>query len=266
MTPTRIATHGLLTAAAMLACRGSAPRTAPQSARAAPTAFASTSGTAGDTSLFESRIARVTRNPAQLSFHLDRPAYVTVISVDDKTIDAIAPRAGARSELVGRGSHIASLVHGMNAEFESQAMRPGRNTNPPDDVVSAAAVMEYNRCVANARQMDAQRRSGPRRIIGRDSSGAPIYGPPEETADDALRSLQDRCRMPTVGISQTTVDYALPKPGRFLVLFASDTPIEQVDIAKLVVTAANIMATVQTIGDRLFTVRNSRWSASYVAW
>ncbi len=256
MSPGRCAVCTLTAATLLIACRGSGGRTDVEPVSAV------LSGTAGDTALFEGRIATVTRNPARVAFHLGRPAYVTLVSVDDRMIEAISPAPGARPVLVARGVHVASLLRGWDREIPTTDGR----TNAPADLISAAAVMEYNRCLANARQRDAQRRSGPRPVVGRDSSGAPIYGPPTETADDARRSLQDRCRMPSVGIDPAAADYARIKPGRFLLLLASDTPIENVDISNLVVTSADIRATVQIIGDKLFTVRGARWSASYVAW
>ena len=223
--------------------------------------------TIGDSSVLAARILGVAHAPERVAYILARTAYVTILSLDDKTIVPLRPVAGRRSELTGDGPQMAGLT-GESRANGSSAVGSGQRPGATDDLTSAAAVQEYNRCVANARQANKNRRSGPRPIVGRDSAGQPTYGPPAETADDARRSIQDedRCAMPTIGLQQAIAASVPAKPGRFLVLFASDTPIEHRDVTDLVVTSADIAVTVRLIGEKLFGVRGALWSASYLPW
>lgn len=251
----RVATA--LLALVLVACRGSAPGTQPTTA----------AGTAaGDTTAFGARILRVVGGPARATYELDRPAYVTLLSVDFRSIVAIAPVTGMKSELLGRGQHTAGLSQQTEAGDFSVGARFGPRAGLTEDPASAAAVGEYNRCVANARRAAAQRRTGPRPVIGRDSTGQPIYGPPTESADDARRSDEHRCKMPTIGIQHAADQSAPAKPGRYLLLFASDTPVAYRDVTELVITAADVRTTAQIIGDKLFGVRGARWSVSSLPW
>ena len=251
------------------ACGGStpaaSPRTAPTSADRAGTAGAQalTSEELGTRDKFAVRIVGVGVDPARAIFELSQPAFVTLISVTEAKLEAIIPVAGVPSQIVPSGMHVANFRQLDSAKY-SVADRFGARAGVLEDNVGAAALGEYNRCLANARQLDAQRRQAQRPVVGRDSTGRPIYG--EAAPTDPRQESERFCRMPA---SRNTAAAGGVQSGaklRYLMLFASDMPTETRDIVALAITEGDPRSIAEVIGRRLFGARGAQWSGSFVSW
>jgi len=223
---------------------------------------ARTVGTATD---FAVRIVSVASNPSRATFELARPAYVTVISVTETAIDAILPVVGMKQKIIGGGTHVASLSRQVDVAANGVIDRFGNaGANVASDDATADQIREYNRCLAGARQAESKRRDASRRVTGYDKDGKPIYGPASEPTID----YEALCRAPQgKANANRSPQLATPaKPGRYLLIYASDTPIEFRDITELTVTESTIRLTAYTIGKRLFGVRGAAWSGHIAPW
>lgn len=230
-------------------------------------AYEAAFGSRGDTARFGVKVVDVMYAPDRSTYELARPAYVTVLSVASDRIAAIAPATG-KSELVGSGSHTIGLDReaGIQLGRIQASFRNGRLL--PDDA-SAAQVRDYNRCLTRARGAAAQRREARRPIVGYDSSGKAIYGPPPLIDAPGDVDLEVRCRIPPASGAQAAPRVAAPSPktaGRYLLIFASDTPIETRDIEELVVNESDVRSITLVVGQKLFGVRGANWSVTFRPW
>ena len=224
-------------------------------------------GSRGDTAQFGVKIVDVSYAPDRATYELRRPSYVTVVSITQDRVTAITPSVG-RSGLAGSGSHTLGLDEESRRSLDNLRAnyRIGRVT--PDDA-SAAQIMEYNRCLSRARAVSAARRSGRRPIIGRDSTGNPIYGqaPLLDSPDDI--DYEARCRIPTSpgkGENDRTTRQAPEAENRYLLVFAADTPIEARDIEDLVITESDVRSIAVVVGRKLFDIRGAQWSVTFLPW
>lgn len=220
----------------------------------------------GDVATFGARIQRVAYGPDRATYTLTRPAYVTLISVTDKAIQALIPVVGMKSQMEGSGDHVASMSRQTDSAGNRVADRFGSVKGGAEDITTVAQLADYNRCISAARAADARRREGTRRVVGRDSSGKPIYGPPEPSAADIGQDAESRCSVKQATGAQPAAPTGRAQKGRYLLLFASDTPIEFHDITDLVVSEGDIRSITKVVGDRLFGVRGANWSAHYLPW
>ncbi|MDA1082572.1 MAG: hypothetical protein O2973_13055 [Gemmatimonadetes bacterium] len=274
----RFATTALLGLAAM-AChngggvpivRSGAPAGASPGTEQQMTQAAALSGTLGASPEFAVARVEVAYGPERVTYELQRPAYVTVLSVTDDRIEAIVPDAGKRSELVGSGSRIVGLnreantaVNAANARFRGMDTR---GVAPND--VTMAQMQEYNRCVARARQISANRRAAKRPIIGYDSLGRAIYGPAPTIDDPGDFDFERQCRYPTPArpTPGPAAQRQAPQAGRYLLIYTSDTPVEHRDVLELVVTGGDVRSIATTVGRKLFDLRGALLSVTYLPW
>ncbi len=214
---------------------------------------------------FGVRVTGVAYGPDRAMYELSRPAYVVVISVTDKAIHPVSPSQTITPALVGSGMHAVALDPESRGDIRGVSLNAADGSAAVRDE-SAAGVMEYNRCLARARQESSRRREARRPIIGRDSLGRPIYGPPP-TLDEPGVDLESRCRMPVTERPQAAMSAQRPAvSGRQLLIFASDTPVEYRDIIDLVITEGDPRSVAAVIGRKLYDIRGARWSATYLPW
>lgn len=266
------AARGALALALMFAlgaCRGSAPAT-PRSLPAGATAAVSptiVASVVGDSTAFGARITGLGYGPDRASYVLNKPAYVAFIGVTDRAIASLIPAIGVESKIESAGAHTAGLNN--SARGDRVADRFGARRGIADVDASAAQLQEYNRCLARAREADRQRAEGQRRVIGRDSAGRPIYGPPEYRAD--VQSAESYCRAPQApqtsrqaGIN--SIGRVPAQRGRMLILYVSDTPVAHKDVLELAITETDPKLVALSIGRKLFGQRGAQWSAHLVPW
>lgn len=216
------------------------------------------------------RITAIAGGPARATLELARPSFVTVLSVTPDRIEAITPVTGMMAELVGAGARVVSLERELGGG-NSVGERFGAvaETVLPDDI-TAAELQEYNRCMANARRIDAARRESRRRIVGRDSAGRPIYDPTpvppvagEWTAESQCMANAQRRRGAAATPTPTPV---AAQPGRYLLVFASDASVSHTDVLRLDISEGDPRSIAATIGVRLFEPRQARWAVAYTPW
>lgn len=97
-----------------------------------------------------------------------------------------------------------------------------------DDGITAHDVRAYSRCLSNAREAESY------------------------------------CRPPAPRRAVEPVAPRRVTPGRYLMVFASDTPIEYRDIVDLVVSEGDPRSIAEVIGRKLFGIRGARWSGSFL--
>ena len=224
-------------------------------------------GAVGDSVAFGVRITGLAYGPDRATYELARPAYITVLSVTDEGIASITPNVSEATRIEMAGTHTAGLNmlrNDGNRVMDRFGPRAARTV--PEEDATLAEIAEYNRCLAQARAADARRREANRRVIGRDSAGRPIYGPPEERAGE--RTAESYCRVPsTPNRGPLTSQPAVrAKPGRFLMVFASDTPVTYRQIVELAITETDPRLMTISIGRKLFGPRNSIWSGYFLPW
>ena len=87
--------------------------------------------------------------------------------------------------------------------------------------------------------------------------------------DDAAGEIdyESTCR---VGPSSRPQPGTLPRPaakaGRYLFVYAADTPVESSDVADLVISEGDPRAIALVMGQKLFGIRGARWSAAFAPW
>ena len=232
------------------ACGGARATTTPR-----PTSIVAGPLWLGDTARYPLAILGVAYGPDRVSLLMGQAAYVTAVAVTADRIEALVPSSGKESQILEAGPQVVTLGADVSAP---------KSAGIPDNNGSAAAQMEYDRCMAAARNANAARAARSRRQVGTDSKGNPIYEEVHVEYTDPRLDYENRCRMPAVNGAAA----AAPRRAgtRYLLVFASDAPASSQDIVGLVVTAGDARSTALAIGDKLFTARGARWSASLLPW
>lgn len=268
--PVRRWAFALTLTSAAVACGGSAPARSTSAglpelpAAGIAGAQALSPEALGTSDKFAVRIVGVGVDPGRAVFELSQPSYVTLISVTATTIEAILPGNGAKQQIVASGLHVAILRQLDSTRF-GVADRFGARSGLLEDNVGAAELQEYNRCLANARQINAQRRQARRPVVGRDSAGRPIYGEAAPSADPR-EDAERYCRMPASRTASASGPAPARAKGRYLLLYASDTPITNRDIVALAISEGDPRSIAEVIGRRLFGARGAQWSGTFVPW
>lgn len=250
----------VLGAVAVTACARHAPLASSTTARAA-------NGRAGDTAAFDVRIVGVAYAPDRLSLRVARPAFVTVVAVTPDRIVPLLPTAGTSSEAVPDGERTMSLeVQGGDGRNRVAERFP--RSGAADDAASAAAVMEYNRCLANARRVNEARKRTERRQVGTDSLGRPVFETVvvDDPSSDPRHDAERQCREPDGSVGRLRAPDASHGGTRMLFVFASDTPVSQQNVVDLAIPEGDARSIAAAIGGRLFTARGGRWAAAYAPW
>jgi hypothetical protein len=99
-------------------------------------------------------------------------------------------------------------------------------------------------------------------MVGYRKDGSPIYGP----GDEPIREAESYCRPPGTDRKSKSGPTQPAKPGRYFLLYASDTPIDYRDIEDLRVTEGDPRSIAEVIGRKLFGIRGARWSGSFIPW
>ena len=254
---------------AVAACGRSTPAASPGPAPAPTGAVAAqllSPDIIGTSERLAVRILGVGVDPSRAVFELSQASYVTLISVTATTIEAIVPGNGVRQQIVAGGLHVAVLRQLDSTRF-GVADRFGARAGVLEDNVGAAELLEYNRCLANARLVDARRRQAVRPVVGRDSAGRPIYG--EAPPTDPRQESERYCRMPAsraatgAGSAGSAGSADARTQGRYLLLYASDTPITSRDIVNLTISEGDPRSITEVIGRRLFGARGAQWSGAF---
>jgi hypothetical protein len=188
--------------------------------------------------------------------------------VTDSAIGAIVPHVDTPSQIEMAGTHTAGLLRqaGVATTIAQQFGERAAGTIV-DDNVRLAELSEYNRCVARAMSADKSRREASRPIIGRDSAGRPIYGPtPPQTASEP--DPESYCRVPRAASSAAADAPGMfpARPGRYVILYLSDTPVAYKDILALAITESEPRLMASSIGRKLFTAKGAIWSGYFRPW
>lgn len=251
---------------ALVACHGGRATSSQAGPVLAP--VAAMAGAAGDTAAFGLSLVSLSYSPDLVSYELRRPSYVTILSVSQSAVEAIIPGANAPSRIEMAGPHLAGLTRFRDSASLSAVPAVNSRIGPLlDGDARLADVQEYNRCIAQAEAMNRRDEQASRRIIGRDSAGAPIYGPP--TVAPAERNYGTRCAQRRVLPRPTGAEgppSVAKQAGRYLLLFASDTPVSHHQVLELAISESDPLLITRTIGSRLFGPRAAIWSGLYRAW
>jgi hypothetical protein len=250
------ATLAAVSLAALLAACGAAASVSTSAARPAPaSAPAIALGSVGDTATFKISRAVIGYGPDRVTFEMSRLGYITLIGVDSANITPILPLVSETPRIEMAGPH----TFGLNA----RAKAVGAVSVIPENT---AELQAYNRCVTQAIAYDKAREQQSRKVIGRDSAGRPIYGPPEPIA--TTESAERRCVDPsTRQVESATSQPALPaRPGRYLLLYVSDTPVNHEAIVALKITENDPRLMTISIGRKLFNGRDALWAGYFRNW
>lgn len=266
-----MATAGLLAACGGPPSPAAAPSPQAGAGAAQPAAGSSlirpVVGAVGDSAAFGIRVTGIGHGPDRATYDLARPAYITILSITDEAIASITPNVSEATRIEMAGTHTAGL-NSLRSDGNRVADRfgPRAARTVPEEDATLAEIAEYNRCLAQARATDAKQREANRRVIGRDSAGRPIYGPPEERAGE--RTAESYCRIPSRPNREplTYQSAVQAKPGRYLMVFASDTPVAYRDILELAITETDPRLMAISIGRKLFGPRNGIWSGYVLPW
>jgi hypothetical protein len=209
----------------------------------------------GDTARYGVRILGVGYAPSRVSLMFSTAAYLTIVSVTPERIDALVPTAEHDSKIVEAGAMTIALgvdTPGPNAG--------GRGGDAGGDEGSAAARMEQSACAARVRARNAARAKQSRRQVGTDSKGNPIYveDPPPEIDEDRA------CPLPGVNGGKPLA--TAPRSRRYLLVFASDTPVSNQNLIDLAVTEGDPRSMAMAIGTKLFSIRGGTWSVTVAPW
>jgi hypothetical protein len=248
-------------AASITACGGSPARVAgaaPAPARGVP-AF----GSVGDTAAFGLKLTGLAYAPDRITYEVNRPSYVTILSVSQSSIVSIIPRVDVDSRIEMAGSHQTPLT--VLDTKAAKSVVPSSMSAAPilNDDARVAEVQEYNRCMARAAAASKRDEEASRRVVGRDSAGRPIYGPPTVVPNE--RNYENQCaqrQASTQTPAPPRFESAPGQPGRFLLIFASDTRVEHKQVLELAVTESDPRLMTIAIGRKLFG-GGAIWSGLY---
>jgi hypothetical protein len=241
-----------MTFAALLA---SAAPAAAQSQRANPGV--------GETEKFGARITSVAANPERVTYELQRAAFVTIIVIDGDKILSIVPDMTGPSKIETAGPHVAGLVRMANG-----ANRAASLVTAPGASMSDPTAADYEKCMARAAQYAKAAAAQRKVVVGTDSKGQPIYGPADPTVDETMRYEQGCNGSPQVGTwtgPRGPVTMAVKK-GRYLFLYATDTPVDVKTIEALAITETDPKLMALAMGKKLFAVSGAIWAGYYTAW
>jgi hypothetical protein len=220
---------------------------------------AARTGAVGDTARYRIKVTAIAYAPDRATYETSAPGYVTIISVTERAIEALVPLATEDPHVEMAGTRTTGLSRGR----EGIAMIPSQVLAA--EQARVAEIQDYNRCLERARAYDKARAEQNRRVVGRDSAGRPIYGPPEFHAAD--RSAESSCVLQQPAPEQPQ---ARSTPGirgnRHLLLFLSDTPVAHRQILELSVSEADPRIMAAAIGRKLFADRGATWSGYYQPW
>ncbi len=230
-------------------CGASPPATARRTVAPAPVLAGPVS--LGDTTRYGVRILGVGYAPSRVSLLFSTAAYLTIVGVTPERIDALVPTAEHDSNIVEAGAMTIAL--GVDSPGAA-----GRSAG--GDEGSAAARMEQSACAARVRALNAARAKQSRRQVGTDSKGNPIYveDPPPEIDEDRA------CPLPAVNGGRPVA--TAPRSRRYLLVFASDTPVSNQNVIDLAVTEGDPRSMAMAIGTKLFSIRGGTWSVTVTPW
>jgi hypothetical protein len=225
----------------------------------APAPAAQQTGAVGDTAAFGLRFTGIGYGPDRATYELAKPAYITMIGVTETTIEALMPLATEDPRIEMAGVHTT----GLNRSSEVLRGRLPSELTAPDPRM--AELQAYNRCVERGRAADKQQAERNRRIVGRDSAGRPIYGPPEYNAADV--NYESQCTMPVARSNNSQPDPMRPaKKDRYLLIFVSDSPVRHETIVALRVSETEPRLFTTSIGRKLFGGRDAVWAGYFRPW
>jgi hypothetical protein len=231
--------------------------------RAALASRPAPAGPLGDTAVFRVRVTSVAYGSDRATYELRRPSYVTIVSVTDSGIVAITPLPEFPARLEGGGAHTRSLYG--NAVLVPAVNANGAQQSAANEDMEEYARQEdaYNRCTAAAA---ARRRSAPPVVIGHDKDGKPIYGTPPESATDQYSPESGCSRLMPSRRDGPARTPGHPVAGRYLMVFASDAPVEYRDIVALGVSESDPQLIAFAIGNKLFGARGAQWAGYVSPW
>ena len=212
----------------------------------------STGYTAGDTTAFGPRLLNVDTRRQTVTFKIDAPAQVILVEV---TPGVSAVPVGALTSDTTRaepGAHTMKFV----ASIVSSAPRGPATWGSLDQA-------DYDRCVS------VRTRSLPKkRIVRTDSTGKTTTEPGYELDDPAAEVAVERsCE---AAVNRAPANKPPPRPTRFLVLLASNTPLMLSDAITrfegMRSIPTDVASSVEAVAAALYGDRNGVWSAHYVPW
>jgi hypothetical protein len=192
-----------------------------------------------------------------VTFRLDRPAYVVLLSVDPGrsiapiSTTALPVLAGVHTEPVAIPDVAASL-HMVTVA--------GRQ-------VPASTRDAFEACVQRTTKPPSTRRV--RRQVRTDSAGRPVDGGPLYEDVDVpgvdVEQAERICADRTLSRAPTQ-----PRPAGYLVLLASSAPLTWLEIderlRKFSVTAEDARGTIQAVAEGLYAGRDAQWTGAYLHW
>jgi len=201
----------------------------------------------GDTTAFAPRILNVDPKRNQVTFEVDAPAHVLLVSVIPGE-SAVPVGALPDKTLAEAGTHTVPVIVGQTV--------PTANLN-----WGSLDQQDYEQCVSRG-----QGRLPKQRVVRTDSTGKPVevyepYDPREEV------EVERRCE---AGVNRRARTQAPPPANRFLVLLASNMPMMLADVIQRFEEMRNIPndvpATIADVAAALYGDRKGIWSAYYVRW
>jgi hypothetical protein len=217
----------------------------------------STGSTVGDTTAFGQRLLTVDGKRHTVTFRVDAPAQVLLISVIPG--ESAVPVGALTSDTTRAepGTHLMRFIDGPGAQTLTALTGPMTS--------QSLAQADYDRCVR------VGTRSLPKkRVVKTDSTGKTFVDPDPELVDPHAALDVERGCEGRLNPAQTNAAARTPTSTRFLVLMASSTPLMLTDAIKRFEGMRNIPsdvpATVEAVAAALYGDRNGTWSAHYIQW
>ena len=205
--------------------------------------------TAGHPTAFGPRILSVDAAQRTVTFSLEWPAQVILVSV---TPGQFAVPVGALTSDTTRaqpGLHTIKFVGDLSV------------AGTPNPAMGAENQGGYDRCVRTGTQ-----RLPTQPVVRRDSAGKTTSEPRYEPQPHAETQLEQSCRES----NRRQVTASPQHAWRYLVLMATNTPMTLADAIKRFEGMRDIpndlRASIQAVATALYADRNGTWSAHYVPW
>jgi len=211
----------------------------------------------GDASASGVRIVKLDAARARLTYGLERPAYVVLLSVDPG--QSILPIAtSAQPVLAGVQTTSVAIP---------DAQQPLRMITVAGRQIPASTREVFEACVQRTTKPPSTRRV--RRQVRTDSTGRPVDGGPLYEDVDVpgvdVEKAERICADRTAARAPTH-----PRPAGYLVLLASNVPLTWLEIderlRKFSVTAEDARGTIQAVAEGLYTGHQAQWAGAYVHW
>lgn len=204
----------------------------------------------GDTAAFAPRLLNVDYQRRQVTFEVNAPAHVLLVSVIPGE-SAVPVGALPDRTLAEAGPHTVPVI-------------AGQTVSPPNVTWGSLDQQDYEQCVSRG-----QRRIPKRQVVRTDSTGKVVERSEEPYDPHDEVEVERRCETGVNNQARSRTQSAAAA-NRYLVLIASNMPMMLDDVIRRFEQMRNIPtdvpSVVTAVAAELYGDRKGIWSAYYVRW